>query len=106
MALCVSRGRLALVSDNKTKVRLAKEAREAAVTALELEPSNDLAHHLMGRCVAREQGRSTACSWSPSRAPAYPWHRPLSLASGALQPCDSLPAMSCSAPRRPPQVAL
>jgi tetratricopeptide (TPR) repeat protein len=49
MALCVSRGRLALVSDNKTKVRLAKEAREAAVTALSLEPSNDLAHHLMGR---------------------------------------------------------
>jgi len=49
MALCVSAGRLALFSDNKTKVRLAKEAREAAVTALEMEPGNDLAHHLMGR---------------------------------------------------------
>lgn len=49
MALCVSRGRLALFSDNKTKVKLAKEAREAAVTALEMEPDNDLARHLMGR---------------------------------------------------------
>ncbi|GBF98259.1 hypothetical protein Rsub_10922 [Raphidocelis subcapitata] len=49
VAACVSRGRLALVSDNKTKVRLAKEAREAAVTALELDPTDDLAHHLMGR---------------------------------------------------------
>ncbi len=42
-------GRLALLSDNKTKVRLAHDAREEAVTALALEPSNDLAHHLMGR---------------------------------------------------------
>lgn len=49
IASCVSRGRLALFSDNKTKVRLAKEAREAACLALELDPSNDLAHHLMGR---------------------------------------------------------
>lgn len=49
MASCVSRGRLALFSDNKTKVRLAKEAQEAARTALALEPGNDLAHHLMGR---------------------------------------------------------
>ncbi|KAF6257131.1 hypothetical protein COO60DRAFT_33728 [Scenedesmus sp. NREL 46B-D3] len=49
MASCVSRGRLALFSDNKTKVRLAKEAQEAARTALSLEPENDLAHHLMGR---------------------------------------------------------
>eukprot|EP00775_Hariotina_reticulata_P008960 gene8960-9136_t len=31
------------------KVRLAKEAQEAARTALQLEPQNDLAHHLMGR---------------------------------------------------------
>lgn len=30
-------------------MHLAKEAREAAVKALELEPDNDLAHHLMGR---------------------------------------------------------
>jgi hypothetical protein len=49
MAMCVSRGRLALFSENKLKVRLAKEAREAAVAAVELEPANDLAHHLMGR---------------------------------------------------------
>jgi len=49
VASCVSRGRLALVSDNKTKVRLAKEAQEAARTALRLDPHDDLAHHLMGR---------------------------------------------------------
>jgi hypothetical protein len=30
-------------------VRLAKEAQEAARTAVQLDPSNDLAHHLMGR---------------------------------------------------------
>jgi hypothetical protein len=30
-------------------VRLAKEAQEAARAAVELDPSNDLAHHLMGR---------------------------------------------------------
>lgn len=31
------------------QLRLAKEAQEAARTAVELDPSNDLAHHLMGR---------------------------------------------------------
>ena len=49
IAACTSMGRLALLSDNKTKVRLAHDARAEAVTALALEPSNDLAHHLMGR---------------------------------------------------------
>ena len=49
IAACTSMGRLALLSDNKTKVKLAHDAREEAVTALALEPSNDLAHHLMGR---------------------------------------------------------
>lgn len=49
IAACTSMGRLALLSDNKTKVKLAHDAREEAVMALALEPSNDLAHHLMGR---------------------------------------------------------
>jgi hypothetical protein len=31
------------------KVRLAKEARELAVQAMQKEPQDDLAHHLMGR---------------------------------------------------------
>lgn len=31
------------------QVKLAKEAREQAVIALQKEPQNDLAHHLMGR---------------------------------------------------------
>mmetsp|Transcript_32574 Transcript_32574/g.71909 ORF Transcript_32574/g.71909 Transcript_32574/m.71909 type:complete len:443 (+) Transcript_32574:245-1573(+) len=49
IARCVSRGRLALVSDNKTKVQLAKDASDDAKVALALEPNNDLAHHLAGR---------------------------------------------------------
>ena len=49
MGSCISRGRLALFCDNRTKVRLAKEAQEAARTALKLGPDSDLAHHLMGR---------------------------------------------------------
>lgn len=49
VALCVCKGRLALFSDNKTKVHLAKEAQEAAHVALDLDPYNDWSHHLMGR---------------------------------------------------------
>ena len=49
MSACISKGRLALFCDNRTKVRLAKEAQEAARTALKLGPDSDLAHHLMGR---------------------------------------------------------
>jgi hypothetical protein len=43
-------GRMALFSDNKGKVALAKTARDHAVIALEKSPHLDLAHHLMGRC--------------------------------------------------------
>lgn len=49
MAICVAKGRLGLFMDNKTKVRLAKEAQEAAQLAIEVGPDNDVAHHLMGR---------------------------------------------------------
>jgi len=49
IAACVSMGRLALCSDNRTKVRLAHDARLEARRALDCEPSNDIAHHLMGR---------------------------------------------------------
>jgi tetratricopeptide (TPR) repeat protein len=49
LSACISKGRLALFCDNRTKVRLAKEAQDAAATALRLGPDNDLAHHLMGR---------------------------------------------------------
>ena len=49
LALCISKGRLGLFMDNKTKVKLAKEAQEAATTAIRLGPDNDVAHHLMGR---------------------------------------------------------
>ena len=46
----MSKGRLAYWSkDNKTKILLAKQAQDDVVTALSLDPSNDLAHHLMGR---------------------------------------------------------
>ena len=49
VAACISMGRLALFSDNRTKVRLAKEAREEAAAALALDPKSDLAYHLLGR---------------------------------------------------------
>lgn len=32
-------------------MRLAKEAREQAEVAVQVEPSDDLTHHLMGRCL-------------------------------------------------------
>ncbi|EFN58815.1 hypothetical protein CHLNCDRAFT_140622 [Chlorella variabilis] len=49
VAMCISKGRLALFTDNKTKVRLAKEAQQCAYTAIECDPGSDVAHHLMGR---------------------------------------------------------
>lgn len=49
LGTCISKGRLALFTDNRNKVRLAKEAQDAAYTALRLDPESDLAHHLMGR---------------------------------------------------------
>ena len=55
MALCVSKGRLALFTDNKTKVRLAKEAQQCAYAAIACDPNNDVAHHLMGRCGVRKR---------------------------------------------------
>uniref|UniRef100_A0A7S3VT07 Regulator of microtubule dynamics protein 1 n=1 Tax=Dunaliella tertiolecta TaxID=3047 RepID=A0A7S3VT07_DUNTE len=49
IARCISRGRLALLCDNRTKVQLAATSCEDAKAALALEPNNDYAHHLMGR---------------------------------------------------------
>lgn len=50
VALCVSRGRMAVVCrDNKQKVQLARLAQDDVKMALKLDPSNDLAHHLLGR---------------------------------------------------------
>ncbi|KXZ49495.1 hypothetical protein GPECTOR_21g721 [Gonium pectorale] len=49
VACCVSRGRLALYVDNRTKVALARQAQDDVRTALQLEPENDVAHHLLGR---------------------------------------------------------
>ena len=48
-ACCVAAGRLALVSDNRTKARLAVQARADAVASVAKSPDSDLAHHLMGR---------------------------------------------------------
>ena len=67
VACCISMGRMALFSDNKGKVALAKAAREHAVVALEKEPQSDLAHHLMGRYLRpipphpSRFGRAHAC---------------------------------------------
>jgi len=54
--LCLARiahatnlGRLGMFSENKEKVRLAGVVKENALVALELEPSQDLALHILGR---------------------------------------------------------
>ena len=49
LGLCVAKGRLALFTDNKTKVKLAKEAHEAAHKAVQYGPKNDIAWHVTGR---------------------------------------------------------
>ena len=49
VAACVSKGRLALLVDNRQKVALAKDSREDACTALACDQCSDLAHHLLGR---------------------------------------------------------
>lgn len=49
LGMCVAKGRLALFTDNKTKVKLAKEAHEAAHKAVEFGPENDIAWHVTGR---------------------------------------------------------
>ncbi|PNG99525.1 hypothetical protein TSOC_014693, partial [Tetrabaena socialis] len=62
VACCVSRGRLALYLDNRTKVQFARQAQDDVRRALELEPSNDVAHHLLGRWV-RDGGAGWAGLW-------------------------------------------
>lgn len=49
VAICISKGRLALFSDNHTKVKLAKEAQDQVGIALQIDPNHDIALHLMGR---------------------------------------------------------
>lgn len=66
VAQCVSKGRLALFVDNRTKVRLAKEAQEAARLAIKVDPYYDVAHHLMGRSGISTSTKSATwgwCSW-------------------------------------------
>lgn len=61
IAVCVSKGRLAMFSDNKTKVKLAKEAEDSAKEALRIDPNSDLAHHLMGRWNFEMAGTQKSC---------------------------------------------
>ncbi len=61
VATCVSKGRLALFVDNRSKVRLAKEAQEAARVAIQVDPTSDVAHHLMGRC-GRSSSTAAICA--------------------------------------------
>lgn len=71
VACCVSRGRLALYLNNRTKVQLARQAQDDVRTALELEPNNDIAHHLLGRWVSGgldgRVGRTVWCRLKPTR---------------------------------------
>ncbi|CAG9461870.1 unnamed protein product [Pedinophyceae sp. YPF-701] len=50
VAECFAKGRLALLTDRpKDKLQLAKEARECAVRAMAIDPTDDVACHVMGR---------------------------------------------------------
>lgn len=48
LALAISYGRLALLSDNKTKIEYSKLIHKHALVASELDPKNDLAWHVLG----------------------------------------------------------
>jgi tetratricopeptide (TPR) repeat protein len=49
LALAIAAGRVALISGSKTKVRLSKVVKESALKCLELDPTNDIAHHVLAR---------------------------------------------------------
>lgn len=47
--LAVAVGKIALFEGGKTKVRLSKEIKGEAIKAIELDPKNDVAYHILGR---------------------------------------------------------
>ena len=61
IARCVSKGRLAYYSDNRTKIELAKEAQECVKDVLELDPNSEFGHHLMGRFEYEMAGLNILC---------------------------------------------
>ena len=60
VACCVSKGRLTFFVDNRRKVELAREARQAAYRALACDEDSDLAHHVLGRWHS-EMAQVTTC---------------------------------------------
>ena len=49
LTMAIAVGRLALMRGGKTKVSLSKEVKEYAEETLELDPQNDIAHHILAR---------------------------------------------------------
>ncbi len=49
LELAIAVGRVALMEGGKKKVRLSKEVKQEAMKALELDPNDDLAHHVLAR---------------------------------------------------------
>jgi len=62
LELSIAVGRVALMEGGKKKVKLSKEVKFEAEKALELDPNNDLAHHVLAR-----------------------WHREVATLSGVLK---------------------
>ncbi len=62
LELAIAVGRVALMEGGKKKVKLSKEVKFEAEKALELDPNNDLAHHVLAR-----------------------WHREVATLSGVLK---------------------
>ncbi|MBN1541019.1 hypothetical protein JW992_02660 [candidate division KSB1 bacterium] len=49
LSLAIAVGRLAIMRGGKTKVELSKEVKESAEKAIELDPSKDIAYHVLAR---------------------------------------------------------
>lgn len=79
-------------------MRLAKEAQQSAYNAIECDPHNDVAHHLMGRCVP---SAPSPLAWRVCRTAAAAPRRCLQLAHG-LAPAMLQPAARTRALRLTP----
>lgn len=49
LSVAINTGRLALYSDNKTKVQLCGSVRDMGMECLQQDPSHDMCHHVLGR---------------------------------------------------------
>jgi tetratricopeptide (TPR) repeat protein len=63
LSVAISRGTLAVYSDVRTRVELARAIKEDAQRALDLDPEYDWAHHVLGRWQYEVATLGTAARW-------------------------------------------